>query len=60
MSAVARKVRETRHLSGGFMGERDEVRVRSLTEGEAVPEGAEIVPAETPEHDWTIVSRGGE
>lgn len=53
-SGAEKKVRERRTVYEGFAG-RVEERVRALQEGESVPEGAEEVPADTPNHDWRVV-----
>jgi hypothetical protein len=47
------KVKEVREVpGGGFGGYRKEVRVRKLEAHEDLPEGAVVVPNDTPEHDW--------
>lgn len=49
------RVRETRVQHGGFGHPRIAVeRVRDLQEDEATPEGAVVVPDDTPLSDWTL------
>lgn len=52
----ATRIRETRTVETGFgHADQQEDRVRSLAEGEAVPEGAETVPDGTAIHGWQPV-----
>jgi len=46
------KIRETRLCPAGFNFGAPQVRVRTLDEGEELPEGAVEVPDDTPETDW--------
>jgi hypothetical protein len=47
------KIQEVRHLPwSGFGGFRKEIRVRKLDKDEKLPVDAEVVPDDTPEHDW--------
>jgi hypothetical protein len=53
------KVKEFRVLTAGFMAGQKQSRVRTLAKDEPKPEGAEQVPADTPETDWIAVEEGG-
>ena len=52
------KIEETRIHSAGFAGAHKQKRVRALAKNEAIPEGANEVPEETPETDWQIAEEG--
>jgi hypothetical protein len=52
----AARIREVRSVDTGFgHANTEEERVRSLADGEALPEGAETVPDGTPTHGWQPV-----
>lgn len=53
------KVREFRVIETGFgMADRVDARVRALGAGETIAAGAESVPADTPDSDWTVYGQG--
>lgn len=51
-----KKIREFEERTAGF-GHGWYMRVRELADSEAVPDGAEVVPDDTPVSAWTATTR---